>query len=315
MNLRDLRYLVAVAEERHFGRAASACNVSQPTLSSQLKKLEDYLGLQLFERSNKSVAVTPLGEAVVARARQALEQADAILEIAEANRDPMAGPLTLGIIPTLGPYLLPWILAPIGRAFPALELVLREDLTDHLLELLKAHELDAAVLALPVEDAELAALPLFDEPFWVAHPPEHPFAKRAKVAEKDLVRADLLLLAEGHCLRDQALSVCGQEGRGQSGRGQSGRGKLPRLGNLQATSLETLRQMVAAGYGCTLLPALALHGRRSRRAPLDAKPIDAAKASRRIALVFRKTFPRRGSLEQLAELIRGKLPDAVQPLS
>ena len=310
MNLRDLRYLVAVAEERHFGRAAAACNVSQPTLSSQLKKLEAYLGLQLLERSNKSVVVTPLGEAVVARARQALEQADAILEIAAANRDPMAGPLTLGIIPTLGPYLLPLILAPIGRAFPALELVLREDLTDQLLDLLKAHELDAALVALPVEGAELAVLPLFDEPFWVVHPPEHPFAKRARISEQDLVKEDLLLLAEGHCLRDQALSVCGQ-----APRGRAGHGKPHGLGNLQATSLETLRQMVAAGYGCTLVPALALHGRRSRRAPLDAKPIDAAKALRRIALVYRKTFPRSGSLQQLAELIRGKLPDVVRPLS
>lgn len=306
MNLRDLRYLVAVAEERHFGRAAASCNVSQPTLSAQLKKLEDYLGLQLFERSNKSVAVTPQGEAVVARARQALEQADAILEIAAASRDPMAGPLTLGIIPTLGPYLLPWILGPIGRKFPALELILREDMTDHLVAQLKAHEIDAALLALPLEEAELAALPLFDEPFWVAHPPEHPFAKRARIAEKDLAKEDLLLLAEGHCLRDQALSVCGQ---------RQGKDKQPGIGNLQATSLETLRQMVAAGYGCTLLPALALHGRRSRRSLLDAKPMSAAKASRRVALVFRKTFPRRDSLAQLAELIRSKLPAAVAPLS
>ena len=303
MNLRDLRYLVAIADERHFGRAAAACNVSQPTLSSQLKKLEAYLGVTLFERSNKAVMITPLGEIVVGRARAALEQADAILDIAQASRDPMTGPLTLGLIPTLGPYLLPWILAPIHRRFPALELTIREDLTDHLLAQLKAHEIDAALLALPLAERDLAVLPLFDEPFWVAHPPQHRFARRARVAEKDLAEEDLLLLAEGHCLRDQALSVCGKAGEAPA----------HRLGNLQATSLETLRQMVAAGYGCTLLPALALHGRRTRRSPVDAKPI--ANASRRIAIVYRRSFPRGACLEQLAIFIRGCLPEAVRPLS
>ncbi len=304
MNLRDLRYLVAVAEQRHFGRAAKLCHVSQPTLSAQLKKLEGRLGVTLLERTNKSVTVTPLGEAVVQRARAALEQADAILEIAKAGRDPMAGPLILGVIPTLGPYLLPWILAPIGRRFPALELVLREDLTDHLLDQLRAHEIDAALMALPVADPDLAALPLFDEPFWVAFPPGHRFAGRARIADKDLLAEDLLLLAEGHCLRDQALSVCGLSEVAPAGR----------VGNLQATSLETLRQMVAAGYGCTLLPALALQAPRTRRSPVDAKPMRAAAASRRIAIVHRRSFPRVGCLEQLAAYIREKLPDSVRPI-
>ena len=304
MNLRDLRYLVAVAEQRHFGRAAELCHVSQPTLSAQLKKLEAQLGVTLLERTNKSVTVTPLGAAVVQRARAALEQADAILEIAEAGRDPMSGPLTLGVIPTLGPYLLPWILAPIGRRFPALELVLREDLTDHLLDQLRAHEIDAALMALPVADPELAALPLFDEPFWVAFPPGHRFAGRARIAEKDLLAEDLLLLAEGHCLRDQALSVCGLREAAPAGR----------VGNLQATSLETLRQMVAAGYGCTLLPALALQAPRTRRSPLDAKPMRGAAASRRIAIVHRRSFPRTACVEQLAVFIRDKLPDSVRPI-
>ncbi len=304
MNLRDLRYLVAVAEQRHFGRAAKLCHVSQPTLSAQLKKLEGRLGVTLLERTNKSVTVTPLGEAVVQRARAALEQADAILEIAKAGRDPMAGPLILGVIPTLGPYLLPWILAPIGRRFPALELVLREDLTDHLLDQLRAHEIDAALMALPVADPDLAALPLFDEPFWVAFPPGHRFAGRARIADKDLLAEDLLLLAEGHCLRDQALSVCGLSEVPPAGR----------VGNLQATSLETLRQMVAAGYGCTLLPALALQAPRTRRSPVDAKPMRAAAASRRIAIVHRRSFPRVACLEQLAAYIREKLPDSVRPI-
>ena len=306
MNLRDLRYLVAVAEQRHFGRAAALCNVSQPTLSAQLKKLEEQLGVTLLERTNKSVTVTPLGAAVVQRARAALEQADAILEIAQAGRDPMAGPLILGVIPTLGPYLLPWILAPIGRRFPALELVLREDLTDRLLAQLRAHEIDAALMALPVADPELAVLPIFDEPFWVAFPPGHHFAERARIAEKDLLAEDLLLLlAEGHCLRDQALSVCGPRAAPPAGR----------VGNLQATSLETLRQMVAAGYGCTLLPALALQAPRTRRSPVDAKPMRAAAASRRIAIVHRRSFPRVACLEQLAAFIRDKLPDSVRAVA
>ena len=305
MNLRDLRYLVAVAEQRHFGRAAALCNVSQPTLSAQLKKLEEQLGVTLLERTNKSVTVTPLGAAVVQRARAALEQADAILEIAQAGRDPMAGPLILGVIPTLGPYLLPWILAPIGRRFPALELVLREDLTDRLLAQLRAHEIDAALMALPVADPELTVLPIFDEPFWVAFPPGHRFAERARIAEKDLLAEDLLLLAEGHCLRDQALSVCGPRRAPPAGR----------VGNLQATSLETLRQMVAAGYGCTLLPALALQAPRTRRSPVDAKPMRAAAASRRIAIVHRRSFPRVACLEQLAAFIRDKLPDSVRAVA
>ena len=305
MNLRDLRYLVAVAEQRHFGRAAALCNVSQPTLSAQLKKLEEQLGVTLLERTNKSVTVTPLGAAVVQRARAALEQADAILEIAQAGRDPMAGPLILGVIPTLGPYLLPWILAPIGRRFPALELVLREDLTDRLLAQLRAHEIDAALMALPVADPELTVLPIFDEPFWVAFPPGHRFAERARIAEKDLLAEDLLLLAEGHCLRDQALSVCGPRAAPPAGR----------VGNLQATSLETLRQMVAAGYGCTLLPALALQAPRTRRSPVDAKPMRAAAASRRIAIVHRRSFPRVACLEQLAAFIRDKLPDSVRAVA
>jgi len=302
MNLRDLRYLVAVAERRHFGQAAEACHVSQPTLSAQLKKLEESLGVTLFERSNRSVAVTPIGEEILRHARLALEQADAITEIASAQRGELVGPLKLGIIPTLGPYLLPWILAPIGKKFPELKLILNEDLTDHLLAQLKAHEIDAAFLALPLEESELDAQPLFDEPFWIAYPPDHPLAGKKRVRERDLQDANLLLLAEGHCLRDQALSVCRLSGKGVG------------LGDLRAASLETLRQMVVAGHGCTLLPALVMRaGRRSGR--LEARPLELPKASRRIGLVFRKSFPRRTGLETLARFILGKLPDSVRPLA
>jgi LysR family hydrogen peroxide-inducible transcriptional activator len=309
MNLRDLRYLIAVAERRHFGRAAEACTVSQPTLSAQLKKLEAYLGVTLIERGGKAVAVTPIGEEILALARQAVEQADAIVELARSRRDPMAGPLRLGIIPTLGPYLLPWIMAPLAERFPELALIVHEDLTDNLVAGLHVHTIDAALLALPIEAGDLDSLALFDEPFWLAHPPGHPFAKAKTIREQDLLDANLLLLAEGHCLRDQALAVCGLA----EGRSASSRPGAP-SGDLRATSLETLRQMVAAGYGCTLLPALAVQSGRRRAAALDTRPLDLPDAKRRIGLLFRKSFPRRQGMARLGEAIVGCLPETVHPL-
>jgi LysR family hydrogen peroxide-inducible transcriptional activator len=309
MNLRDLRYLIAVAERCHFGRAAEACAVSQPTLSAQLKKLEASLGVTLIERGGKAVAVTPIGEEILALARQAVEQADAIVELARSRRDPLAGPLRLGIIPTLGPYLLPWIMAPLGERFPELALIVHEDLTDKLIAGLRAHTIDAALLALPIEAGDLGSLALFDEPFWLAHPPGHPFAAAKMIREQDLLDANLLLLAEGHCLRDQALAVCGlAEGRPASSRPDA------TASDLRATSLETLRQMVAAGYGCTLLPALAVQSGRHGAAALDTRPLDLPDAKRRIGLLFRKSFPRRQGMARLGEAIVGCLPETVHPL-
>ena len=303
MNLRDLRYLVAVADMRRFGQAAEACHVSQPTLSTQLRKLEESLGVALFERTNKSVTVTPIGDRIVERARRVLEEADAIPEIAKAGRDPMAGPLRLGIIPTLGPYLLPWILGPIGARFPDLSLTLSERLTEELLGALRAHALDAAILATQHDDGEVAGLPLFDEPFWVAFPPGHRFTGIDQVTEADLRAETLLLLSEGHCLRDQALSGC------LAATGPSAR----RLGNLQATSLETIRQMVAAGHGCTLLPTLAARATAGEagNAPPLVRPLVGDGASRRVSLVYRRSTPRLACFERLADLIRAQLPDGV----
>ena len=301
MNLRDLRYLVAVADMRHFGRAAEACHVSQPTLSTQLRKLEEALGVTLFERTNKTVTATAVGGRIVERARRVLEEADAIPEIARTGQNPMTGPLRLGIIPTLGPYLLPWILGPIGERFPGLDLTLSERLTDELIAALKAHALDAAILATPQDDSDLAALPLFDEPFWVAFPPSHRFAGFDRVTEADLLDETLLLLSEGHCLRDQALAVCA-EATGPSAH---------RLGNLQATSLETIRQMVAAGHGCTLLPALAVGTAGGSATP--ARPLWDQGARRRVSLVYRCSTPRLACFDRLADLIRAQLPDGVVP--
>ncbi len=197
MNLRDLRYLVAVADHLHYGRAAAACNVSQPTLSTQLKKLEEYLGAALFERTNKSVHLTATGAEIVARARRALVEADAILAVTRQRKGPLIGPLQLGIIPTLGPYLLPWLVPAARKSYPELRLVVHEDLTARLLEQLQLHRLDAAIVALPAAGEGWEVAPLFDEPFWLACPKHHPLAKRARVSEEDLQGQRLLVLAEG----------------------------------------------------------------------------------------------------------------------
>jgi LysR family transcriptional regulator, hydrogen peroxide-inducible genes activator len=207
MTLRELRYLIAVADHGHFGRAAQACHVSQPTLSTQLKKLEDYLGVTLFERTNKALHVTPVGEEIVALARRVIAEADAILKTARETKGPLSGLLHLGMIPTLSPYLLPWLIPALKRAYPDLQLVVHEDLTDHLLVRLKAHKLDAALLALPIRDTDLVAAPLFDEPFFFAASNSHPLAKCESVMDAELRNQHLLLLADGHCLSDQALAV------------------------------------------------------------------------------------------------------------
>ncbi|MEO3427568.1 LysR substrate-binding domain-containing protein [Pelagibius sp. CAU 1746] len=304
MNLRDLRYVVAVAEERHFGRAAERCHVSQPTLSGQLRKLEESLGVTLFERSSRSVAVTPLGAQIVAHARLALEQAARIEEIARARRDPMAGPLRLGVIPTVSPYLMPLVLGPLKQRCPALTPVLVEEMTAGLLERLAAHEIDAAVLATAPDAPELTSIPLFDEPFWVAYPKGHPLDALAEIAEADLAEVDLLLLTDGHCLRDQVLKVCTRPGK------ESGPKAEGRFADLRASSLETLLNMVAAGFGCTLVPALAVE----RPHPgIVARPLKLATAARPVALWYRRSFPQPRLVEALAEVIFTVLPDTVEP--
>ena len=233
MNLRDLKYIVAVAETRHFGRAAARCFVSQPTLSGQIKKLEDQLGVIVFERTNRSVDVTPVGEAIVARARLALEQAEAIEQLARAHQDPLAGPLRIGAIPTLSPYLMPLILVPLKRQYPQLRLVLSEELTESLLGRLQRHDLDAVLIATPVEQPDLTVIPLFDEPFWLAHHRDHPLYTKDEITAQDLTELDLLLLAEGHCLTHQVLEVCHLTERPQRGE----------MADLRAASLDELPQL------------------------------------------------------------------------
>lgn len=295
MTLRELQYLVAVADHGHFGRAAEACHVSQPTLSTQLKKLEQTLGAALIERTSKSVHLTPIGARIVARARALLAEADAIRRLAREGAAPLSQPLALGVIPTLGPTLLPWLAAAVARDYPATRLVIHEDLTDTLLAELAGHRLDAAVVALPVPGV---CAPLFDEPFLFAGPPGHPAAARKTVDPADLADETLLLLTDGHCLRDQALAVCGLA--------------RPAAGaDVRATSLETLRQLVAAGLGATLLPAMTVAA--APASDLVIRPIR-GHPHRRVGLVWRESFDRADDMRLLAALIRRNAPGTVHPV-
>ncbi|AGA89937.1 transcriptional regulator [Thioflavicoccus mobilis 8321] len=303
MNLRDLKYIIAVAETQHFGRAAERCFVSQPTLSGQIKKLEEELGVIIFERTNRSVEVTPIGQTILAHARLVLEQAEAIEQTARAHQDPLAGPLRIGAIPTLSPYLMPLILMPLRQRFPQLRLVLFEEITDTLIQRLRQHDLDAALLATPTDDSDFAEQPLYDEPFWLAHPRAHPLADKAEITQDDLESIELLLLADGHCLTHQVMEVCRLAERPRTGE----------MADLRAASLETLVQLVSADFGCTLVPALAARSGWASDANIAIRRLDLPDAYRRISLVSRRSFPRRPALEALAELIVAHLPETVQP--
>ena len=293
MNLRDLRYLIAVAEHAHFGRAAEACGVSQPTLSVQLRKLEELLGVALFERTSKTVMPTAACERLIGHVRAAVAEADTILDVARTLRDPLGGRFRLGIIPTLAPYLLPLVFAPLKEALPALEVEPWEDQTVALLDRLRAHELDAALLATEEDAPDLASRALFAEPFLAALPPDHPLVARQIVADEELAQ-DILVLADGHCLRDQALAACGQGGKDRGALG----------GSLRASSLSTLLNMVAAGYGTTLIPGLAAGA--AQDAGLVLRPL-AAPAGRMVRIAWRVAFPRRAAVDAVGAVIAGRL--------
>jgi LysR family hydrogen peroxide-inducible transcriptional activator len=289
MNLRDLRYLLAVAEHGHFGRAAEACGISQPTLSVQVRKLEEFLGVALFERTSKAVAPTAACDRLIGHVRAAVTEADAILAVARDLRDPLAGGFRLGIIPTLAPYLLPLVFAPLRDALPALEIEPWEDQTAALVDRLRAHDLDAALLATAVDAPDLASQALFAEPFLAALPPEHPLAARDVVTEAELAH-DILVLADGHCLRDQALAACGQNGA--------------LGGTLRASSLSTLLNMVAAGYGTTLIPGLAAGA--AQDAGIALRPL-AARVGRTVRIAWRRQFPRRAAVDAVGQVIAARL--------
>ncbi|MGH8149447.1 MAG: LysR substrate-binding domain-containing protein [Steroidobacteraceae bacterium] len=293
LKLKDLKYLVAVADAGHFGQAAERCSVSQPTLSAQLKKLEEYLGVQLIERQPKRVALTEAGSEIVARARRMLGAGDEIVTLARAHRDPLAGELRVALIPTIGPYLLPRVMPAVRRALPRLTLLLYEYQTAPMLEKLHAGEIDLGILALPVELDGLDFRDLYEEPFQAALPADHPLAKHATVRLEDLTNEALLLLTEGHCLRDQALAVCSRAG-------------VREHQDFRATSLETLRQMVAAGAGVTLLPELASKGAYGTARGVAVRPLARPVPTRHVGAVWRKTTARRAAIEALCTVVAEK---------
>jgi LysR family transcriptional regulator, hydrogen peroxide-inducible genes activator len=289
MNLQDFKYLVAVAEHRHFGRAAEACNVSQPTLSSQIRKLEDSLGVKLLERTNKRVEITPVGAQILEHARLALAQAREMEVVAQSARDPLVGPLRLGVIPTLAPYLMPLILKPLRQSYPGLTIELWEDQTRALIEGIRSHKLDAALLATEANAPEITEIELFREPLLAALPLDHRLSG-AKSVDQKAIADELLVLAGGHCLADQALEACG---------GNTSRNALQ--SSMQAATLETLVNLVAAGYGTTLIPSLAADS--LGRLEIAVRPL-ARETARSIRLASRPGFPRPQALRALEKVIK-----------
>ncbi|MFU8815052.1 MAG: DNA-binding transcriptional regulator OxyR [Pseudomonadales bacterium] len=295
MNLRDLRYLVAVAEHKHFGRAAESCFVSQPTLSTQVKKLEDELGVVLIERTNRQVMLTPVGERIVAQAQRVLREVNQMVHIAEQHKDPYGGDFRLGLIPTVAPYLLPKILGPIKKAFPKLKIQLTEGQTAVISRMLRDGDLDAVILALPLEEEHLRQVHLYTEPFFFAASKHHPKANQKSVRLDDLDHEEVLLLEDGHCLRDQALAICSSHNAVENT-------------NFRATSIETLRQMVAANVGITLMPELAITNRSGAVRYLPFKDDD---AHRDIGLCWRASSPRGELLQQFAEVLKTAMEGVV----
>ena len=292
MTLRELQYIVAVAEAGNFSRAAESVHVSQPTLSAQVRKLEAELGVDIFERAPRRVLPTEAGEAILAHARRILSEADHLRDTARAVRDPLSGRFRLGAIPTLAGYLFPRLVPEVKRALPDLRLVLVEEKTDELVARLRAGKLDAAVMALPIPDDTLLHTPLFRDPFYLAVAEGDPLAARASVSADELRGKSLLLLEDGHCLRDQSLAVCELVGAGEDTVGDT---------DFRATSLETLRQMVAAGTGRTLMPRIAM----------DVSTVGVAyvpfrggeRMSRTVALVWRPTTRREAAIQELAAML------------
>lgn len=316
MTLTELKYIVAVAREKHFGKAADACYVSQPTLSVAVKKLEEELEVKLFERSANEVAVTPLGEEIVRQAQAVLEQAAAIKEIARRGKDPLAGSLKLGVIYTIAPYLLPDLVRQIIAKSPQMPLVLQENFTVKLLEMLRTGELDCAILAEPFPDTGLATAALYDEPFFAAVPANHPLAAQTHVSADDLKKETMLLLGNGHCFRDHVLEVCPEFARFSSSDTEGIRRTF------EGSSLETIKHMVAAGMGVTLVPRLsvpadALEPKPRRRASEDAYvkylPFDGDPPKRRVVLAWRRSFTRYEAIAALRNAIYAcKLPGVVR---
>ena len=292
MTLTDLRYLVALARERHFGRAAEKCHVSQPTLSVAVKKVEEELGVQLFERSASEVKITETGRRIVVQAEKVLMEATQIHEIAAAGKDPLAGPLRVGVIYTIGPYLLPRLIPRVHELAPRMPLIIHENYTARLVEVLKRGELDVIIISLPLEEAGVVAQPVYDEPFRVLMPAAHAWTQGTQVDAQQLAEDQLLLLGAGNCFRDQVLEVCPA---------------CRNLGGLQRTlegsSLETIRHMVATGLGVTVLPSSAADELAVQNPLVAVRPFSDPQPSRRVALAWRVTYPRSGAIDVLRRAI------------
>ena len=296
MTLTELKYIVAVARQKHFGHAAEACFVAQPTLSVAIKKLEDELGVVIFERGGTEISMTPLGSQIVAQAERVLEQTASIKEIAKQNKDPLAGPFRLGIIYTIAPYLLPSLVRNMIERVPQMPLILQENFTVRLLEMLRQGELDAAIMALPFSDHGLMVQPLYDEPFVVALPKHHPWANRTSIASAELKTETMLLLGNGHCFRDQVLEVCPEMARFSSGGDGISR-------TFEGSSLETIRHMVASGIGITVLPQASVPDMQARDGMLRYVPFAAPVPMRRVVIAWRKSFTRGAAIEAVRQAV------------
>ena len=294
MTLTELRYIVVLARERHFGRAAAKCFVSQPTLSQAVKKLEEELGVALFERRAAEVTVTAIGERIVEQSQRVLEQANAVKEIAKQGKDPLAGALRVGVIFTIGPYLLPKLIPILHKRAPQMPLVIEENYTAALAERLKRGEIDVAIVALPFDEPGMNLQSVYDEPFLIAVPREHPWATRKSIRADDLAKESLLLLGTGHCFRDQVLNACPSLNRSSAAPGSIQK-------TVEGSSLETMRLMVASGLGITVLPASAIPQKTARGELLAYIPFTRPIPDRTVVLAWRKSYTRTAAIEALRQ--------------
>jgi LysR family hydrogen peroxide-inducible transcriptional activator len=309
MTLNELKYIVAVARAHHFGRAAEACFISQPTLSVAVKKLERELGVELFERRQGEVTVTPVGERVVAQAQRVLEEVGAIHEIVQQGKDQLAAPLRVGAIYTIGPYLLPHLVTELAERAPRMPLIIEENYTHVLTEKLKQGEVDAIIISLPFEEHGILTVPLYEEPFVALVPASHPLNMKEAVKIDELARENVLLLGSGHCFRDQVLEVCPDCLRKRS----TAEGGL--LADFEGSSLETIRYMVAIGVGVTILPCTAAGADRFSQRLVSIKRFDGVSPSRTVALAWRKSFPRPQAIDVLRESIKVSNLSCIKPLN
>jgi LysR family hydrogen peroxide-inducible transcriptional activator len=297
MTLTELKYIVAVARHKHFGHAAEACFVAQPTLSVAIKKLEDELGVTIFERGGTEVSTTPLGAQIVTQAERVLEQTAVIKEIAKQNKDPLSGPFRLGVIYTIGPYLLPTLIKTMIKQVPHMPLILQENFTVKLMELLRQGELDAAIMALPLPDQGMVTQALYDEPFMVAVSKDHAWKDRSAVSAQELKSETMLLLGNGHCFRDQVLEVCPEMARFSTSSDGIAR-------TFEGSSLETIRHMVASGIGITVLPMASITNLNAEDGMLRYLPFSSPVPDRRVVIAWRKSFTRQAAIDAIRMAVR-----------